>query len=123
MLLWVTSFVDSGYLETEEEAKTIYQNLLLTSVLGVCIFMPCVVRYADSWPPGPMISVSFLLRAILLCFGFPFLKKPDTFWTFFISFWMMTFTGFQAVSVEAYQLKIIPSDVSGTIRGIFNFFG
>ena len=24
MLLWVTSFVDSGYLETEEEAKTIY---------------------------------------------------------------------------------------------------
>lgn len=24
MLLWVTSFVDSGYLETEDEAKSIY---------------------------------------------------------------------------------------------------
>ena len=94
MLLWVTSFVDSGYLETEEDAKTLYQNLLLISVGGVGLLTPIFVLYADRWDPGWMIFGTFSGRAILLIFGFPFLEKPDSFWTFFIAFWMMTFTGF-----------------------------
>jgi len=93
MLLWVTSFVESGYLETEAEAKTLYQNLLLTSVGGVVLITPWVVKYADKWHPGWMIGGSFFLRSIILIFGFPFLNYPDTFWTYFISFWMLCFTG------------------------------
>ena len=94
MLLWVTSFVESGYLETEQEAKTLYQNLLLTSVGGCVIFTPIVVKFADKWHPGWMIGMSFLLRSVLLIFGFPFLKVPDSFWVYFVSLWMLSFTGF-----------------------------
>ena len=94
MLLWVTSFVETGYLENDEEAKLIYQNLLLISVGGLLIFVPIAVKYLDVWHPGVCISVSFFMRSILLIFGFPFLSAPDTFLTYFVSFWMLAATGF-----------------------------
>ena len=102
MLLWVTSFVDTGYLATEEDAKTLYQNLLLTSVGGTAIFGPVVVKFADKWHPGWTIGISFAIRSVLLVFGFPCLQVPDTFWAYLITFLLMSCTGLQAVSVETY---------------------
>ena len=123
MLLWVTSFVESGYLPDDEAAKTVYTRLLLTSVGGIAIFFPITMKYIDRWNHGVMIALSFFMRSVLLIFGFPFLKTPDGFWTYFVSFWMLLFTGYQSVALESFSMKIMPSDVVGTLRGIFNFFG
>jgi len=42
VLLWVTSFVDSGLLETEDDAKRTYQNLLLVSVGCTAVTAPAI---------------------------------------------------------------------------------
>lgn len=36
---------------------------------------------------------------------------------------MLAFTGIQSVTVESFFAKLCPSDVAGTMKGIFNFFG
>jgi len=123
MLLWVTSFVDSGYLKSEEEAKSIYQNLLLFAVFGTCIIAPIMIRASDNWHLGWCIGVAFLLRSIVFIFGFPMLKAPNTVWTFVAALGMLSTTGAQSVTVETFFSKLVPSDISGTMRGLYNFFG
>ena len=36
---------------------------------------------------------------------------------------MLAFTGIQSVTVESFFAKLCPSDIAGTMKGIFNFFG
>ena len=93
MLLWVTSFVDSGYLESEAEAKTIYQKLFVVSVLGTCLLVPCIIKMSDNWHLGWCIGTAFLLRAIIFVLGFQMLKAPDQLWTYVATLGMLSTTG------------------------------
>ena len=77
MLLWVTSFVDSGYLDSEADAKRLYQNLFLVGVGCTAIIGPLVIRMSDHWHLGWSIGIAFLLRALIYMIGIPKLKTPD----------------------------------------------
>ena len=44
-------------------------------------------------------------------------------WTYVATLGMLSTTGVQSVTVESFFSKIVPSDISGTMRGIYNFFG
>ena len=123
MLLWVTSFVDSGYLESEADAKRIYQNLFLISVLCVAFTAPVLIRMSDHWHLGWSIGFSFLIRAIVFMFGFPNLQYPDNPWTFVLCVLMLGGTASQSIAVESFYSKMIPSDIAGSMRGLYNFFG
>ena len=72
---------------------------------------------------GWCIAVAFLMRSIVFIFGFSFLKTPDSIWTFILTLAMLSTTGVQSISVETFFSKIVPSDISGTMRGLYNFFG
>ena len=78
---------------------------------------------SDNWHLGWCIGVSFILRAIVFIFGFPMLQRPDSVATFVMAFCMLSTTGVQSISVETFFSKIVPSDISGTMRGLYNFFG
>ena len=123
MLLWVTSFVDSGYLESEADAKRIYQNLFLISVFCVALIAPMVIRMSDHWHLGWSIGISFLVRSIVFVFGFPNLRTPDSPWTFVMCTLMLAATATQSIAVESFFSKLIPSDIAGSMRGLYNFFG
>ena len=123
MLLWVTSFVDSGYLRSEADAKRTYQNLFLVAVACTGITIPMVIRMSDNWHLGWSIGITFLLRAVVFMFGFPSLLIPDGVWTYIMCSVMLGCTGVQAIAVESYFSKLIPSDIAGSMRGLYNFFG
>ena len=123
LLLWVTSYLDSGYFETELKAQTIYQNLLLCAVIACCFFVPVVIRMSDHWHLGWSIGISFLLRAVIFVLGFPLIIKPDGYIAFALAAGMLTTTGFQSVAVESFFSKLIPDDISASLRGVYNFFG
>ena len=93
MLLWVTSFVDTGYLDSEAEAKTIYQKLFVFSVLGTCILVPCIIKMSDNWHLGWCIGIAFLMRAVIFVLGFQMLKAPDQIWTYVATLGMLSTTG------------------------------
>ena len=78
---------------------------------------------SDEWHLGWSIGIGFLLRSIIFMLGFPLLLRPDSWLAFFMAAGMLTTTGVQNVAVESYFSKMIPSDISGTLRGVYNFFG
>ena len=93
MLLWVTSFVDSGYLESEEEAKTLYQKLFVVAVLGTCALVPLIIKMSDNWHLGWCIGLAFLTRSVIFILGFQMLKAPDSWWTYIATLGMLSTTG------------------------------
>jgi hypothetical protein len=128
MLLWVTSFADSnptslGHLETEDDAKRVYQNLLVTSVALTTVLIPGMIYGIDRWHLGYMISLIFFARSIILVFGFPFVKLPNGWGAYICSTIMISCSGLANVACETYFMKMIPSDISGSMRGVFNMFG
>ena len=82
-----------------------------------------LIRASDNWHLGCCIGTSFLLRSLIFTFGFPMLKAPDTIWTFVMVLGMISTTGSQSVTVDSFFSKLVPSDISGTMRGLYNFFG
>ena len=63
------------------------------------------------------------MRSLTFSFGFYFLDVPDSFWAFFCVTSFICATGVSNLLCEAFYLKMIPGDISGSMRGIFNFFG
>ena len=55
--------------------------------------------------------------------GFGFLSRPDQFATYLVTVLMLLTTGVSNVCVETFFQKMVPSDISGTMKGVFNFFG
>jgi hypothetical protein len=69
-MLWVTSFVDSGHLESDDDAKKIYQNLLLISVAATCCMTPVVWLAIDKVHLPKMMVLLFGMRALTCLFGY-----------------------------------------------------
>ena len=78
---------------------------------------------SDHWHLGWSIGIAFLLRAIVFIFGFPRLSAPDAVWTYITVSVMLACTGVQSIAVESYFSKLVPSDIAGSMRGLYNFFG
>ena len=123
VLLWVTSFVDTGYLESEEEAKRIYQNLLVVSVASAACFAPIIWIGVDRWHLGYLISGVFAVRAIVLIFGFPNLTLPNGFGAYISCCVLLTTSGIANILCETFFIKKTPCEISGSMKGVFNFFG
>lgn len=123
VLLWVTNFVDQGYLETEDEAKQVYQNLLLVSVGFATISAPLVYLNIDRIHLGYQIAVFFALRASVLLFGYPNLTVPNSIGAYFVTSVTLMSSGIAMVLCETFFIKKCPGEIAGSMKGVFNFFG
>ena len=123
VLLWVTSFVDSGHLATEAEAKQIYQNLLLVSVAFATLSAPLVYIGIDRWHLGYLISIFFALRATALIFGYPNLTEPNGIGAYLCTGITLMSSGIAMVLCETFFIKKCPGNIAGSMKGVFNFFG
>ena len=71
LLLWITSFVDSGYLESEQKSKDLYSKIMIIAVVATLILLPMLGMAADRLRSTVSIPVSFFCRAICgYCFMF-----------------------------------------------------
>ena len=69
LLLWVTSFVDTGILANEKEAALLYSSIAITAIIIATFFVPISGYVADKVSPRICIPVAFFSRAIIV-FGF-----------------------------------------------------
>jgi hypothetical protein len=122
-MLWVTSFVDSGHLEsvqTDDDAKQIYQNLLLVSVAIATLTTPFIWCAIDH----PKVSLSYMmialfgLRAMTCLFGYTTLETPNGFFAYLCTSSLLFSSGTSQLVVDTFYGKKIPSDIAGTLRGI-----
>ena len=67
MLLWITSFVDSGLLTEEAEGKALYQTIIVIATLIVAAFTPVFGLMADKIPGICLIPLTFAVRCAAGC--------------------------------------------------------
>ena len=66
LMLWILDFVDKGVLVDNDEAKSVYKNILFIGVITVIISLPILGKLADWLPAHLFAPVSFLIRSVLI---------------------------------------------------------
>ena len=65
LMLWMTSFVSTGVVESDERVKTLYSEVLTGAMVGTLIAMPFFGKIADTAPIGVFLPIAFLMRGAI----------------------------------------------------------
>lgn len=91
-------------------------------MIGSMVCMPFVGVLADKIPAAVIIPIIFTLRAVCGV-SFMWLEDPTTFITKGIACALIIFSGAELVCIEALLMRGMPSEIRGTMMGVFAFFG
>ena len=62
LMLWMTSFVENGVIESDERVKTLYSEVLTGAMIGTLVAMPFFGKIADTAPIAVFLPIAFLMR-------------------------------------------------------------
>ena len=122
ILLWIASFKQSGVIETQAETKSIYQKIILYSLVSLVVTAPLIGWIADKISRRVFIVVSFLFRG-LACLSFTQIDDPRNPLPVIITVMMMQFSMWEYIGIESTYMKALPSDVRGMMVGLFQLMG
>lgn len=77
LMLWMTSFVESGKIESDERVKTLYSEVLTGAMIGTLFALPIIGKIADTAPIELFLPISFLLRGVI-AYQFKNLADPES---------------------------------------------
>lgn len=122
LMLWMTSFVETGMIDSEERVKTLYSEVLTGAMIGTLFALPIIGKIADTAPISVFMPVAFLLRGIIAC-QFSRLHDPESTLSILMSMLIIIASAIQYISVEVLFLRSLPNEIRGTMIGLNNFFG
>ena len=79
MPLWVTSFVDTGYI-TVHESEKIVSNIALATTIATPFAVVFVFFIGDKVKPHILVPSAFFARAFTTLMFLCFVDVPDTIW-------------------------------------------
>ena len=120
LILWVSTFTKSGYLQSDKEAKSIYINIMVMSVILSAVVFPLVGRLCDTIDPRKIVPFAFILRAIAT-YWFYHLEKPDTFEAYAVCISIVLSSIFETISIDSIFFKLLPKELRGVLNGIYSF--
>jgi MFS family permease len=118
LLLWVTSFVESGIVESEAEAMAIYQKIILISVIGTMLSLPLIGWMADKVPEKLMIPLSFFVRMVTAA-SFLVLDHPESTQSICLCAMLIVTSLFENISIDAMFFRTLPRDIRGSMIALF----
>lgn len=65
LMLWMTSFVPSGKIESDERVKILYSSVLTGAMIGTLFALPLFGKIADTAPIQVFLPVAFLIRGVI----------------------------------------------------------
>ena len=127
LILWIQTFVSGEQgnprlVESREAGKTIYQNIMVISVLVSAFVFPFVGAASDYYSPKTMIPGAFLFRAFMT-YLFSFVTDPNSWRSFIVSILMIIATIVENISVDTVFAKNLPKETRGLLNGIYSFAG
>jgi MFS-type transporter involved in bile tolerance (Atg22 family) len=122
MLLWISSFVHTGYLKDENDALKIYRKIIMISMILTGVLLPLIGQLADKTPSRIIIPIAFFVRGVA-AFAFLRIETPDTFLAYGSCSLLILATTVENVSVEVLFMRGMPGDVRGAMNGCLHFFG
>ena len=122
LVLWISSFVDSGYLESEEVSKKLIAKLSMLSVVFLLPLIPLVGKAVDKVSHNIMIPIAFFIRMIMSLLMVFWVKVPDQWELTFVIVGLTVATAVEHVSILGLFTKSLPSDARGASMGVLHFF-
>lgn len=122
MLLWIGSFVTTGYLADENASLSIYRQITMISMILTGVLLPMIGHLADKTPSKIIIPIAFLIRCCA-AFMFTTLNRPDTLGAYISCSFLILATVLENVSIEVLFMRGMPGDVRGAMNGCLHFFG
>ena len=121
LVLWIDSFVHSGALESDSQAKKIYSALLTAAAISAMIVVPIFGKYADKIPPSIIIPLVFFIRSAT-AFQVQKIDDPNGNWFAIVSVSIVLASTIQVITVTTLFIRNLPNDIRGTMVGIWQFF-
>jgi MFS family permease len=129
LLLWIQSFADirarhgnQTQVITKQDGKTIYQNIMVISVLVSGFVFPFVGGICDRFSPKYVIPVSFVCRA-LTCAAFHFVEQPNGNHALFSCIAMIIATIVENISVDTIFAQNLSKETRAIFNGMYSFMG
>ena len=122
LLLYITSFVDSGVIPNEQASKDLYQQIMIFSTVLTIVLLPAFGYLGDNLPSKIAIPCAFAIRGTC---GYLFMavENPSTLLARSLCIMLVLFSVVEMVSIEVLFMKGLPADIRGTMMGTFGFFG
>jgi MFS family permease len=118
-MLWVSSFIDTGYIKDEAEAMTIIQIINVIVVIVLLLSFMCIGHLTDKVPPQYLLSMSFSLRGVGLIVFYFFVTLPNTWFAYMTMVFMALGSIFCIVTLESLFAKHLAKDIRGTMMAIY----
>ena len=96
--------------------------IVLASMIGTIVLVPVLGWIADKLPSAVIIPIIFTLRAIC-AISFIWLDDPTSWLTSSIACALIIFSAAESISIEVLLMRGMPSEIRGTMMGVFAFFG
>lgn len=127
LLLWIQTFSESkgssgGPLITKQEGKTIYQNIMVISVLVSGFVFPFVGGICDHFSPKYVIPFAFLFRATT-CAAFQFVEKPNSYESLISCIAMIIATIIENISTDTIFAQNLSKETRAIMNGLYSFCG
>ena len=115
-LLFIASFIETGEVENEEDAKLIYSNVMIVSVVLGILIVPVVGKLSDKYSPKILLPLAFLVRFIGIVM-FMFIKNPKSIYAYCVSIFLVMGTAMENVLVDCLLLRNAEREIRGVLYG------
>lgn len=121
-LLFIESFYPNGLDDGYKEAKKIYSNCMIISVVFGVMFVPLFGKVADVCNPQWVLPFAFFCRAGSIVMFF-FVVSPSGYYAYAVSVLIVLCTGMENVTVDCLLLRSADREIRGVIYGVANACG
>ena len=115
-LLYICSSIGTE-IETEDDAKQIYSNVMIVSVVLGLLLVPVVGRVADLIDPRILLPSCFSVRALAIV-AFMYIQKPNSIYSYGVSVLLVLGTVMENVTVDVVLMRNADKQIRGVIYGI-----
>lgn len=121
-MLWLTSFIDSGYFENEADSKKWMSTSGVVTLVGMMVCFPLMGNIVDRVSSHILSPISNAFRAFFILMFLFGVTEPN--WLAIVMIVGMSLgTFFQSLSVYKLYLYELPKEVRGAMLGLFSVFG
>ena len=122
LVQWITSFVDSGYLENDEESKKIFAKITTFGILVIIGLLPVIALISDKVSGHILIPLSFLFRGFWTMVFLLWVEVPDSWQMILVAVMISAGAILEEITTMTLFMRNMPPDVRGTIGGVMFFF-
>ena len=121
LVLWITSFVHNGVLESEQQAKELYSSILTAAAISSVALVVIFGKFADVTPSYIVLPFAFLMRSLFAA-QVPTLVNPNSGYSAAISVSIVLASTIQVIAVSTLFVRNLPNDIRGAMVGLWHLF-